>query len=91
MCLQFLFIVDNLFCLLNTITGRFAAQAILNAAVGVDVFFTMRVLYIILLSAGIRHNLVFDNFGSINSITLITHKVPVIIVFNSGLKDYNKN
>ena len=63
--------------------------AILNAAIGVDVFFTMRVLYMILLSVGKRRNLLFDNFGSTNSITSITHKVPVIIVFNSGLKDYN--
>ena len=63
---------------MNTITSIFAAQAILNAAVVVDVFFTMRVLDIILLSAGKRRNLVFDNFGSINSqITLITHYITL--------------
>ena len=54
--------VDNLFCVLNTITGIFAAQANLNAAVGVDVFFTMRVLYIIRLTAGKGVISVFDNF-----------------------------
>ena len=61
-----------MFCVLDTITGIFAAQAILNAAVGADVFLTIRVLYIILLSAGTRRKLVFDNLGSINLITLIT-------------------
>ena len=59
MCLQFLFILDNSFCVLNKIVGIFAAQAILNAAVGVDVFFTMRVLYIIRLTAGKRRYLGF--------------------------------